>query len=111
MSRFTLSWRFSIGVGAALFTGLMVAALLLLQRHSTSSSYDSLLGEREVQQQDRARVMQVAFKTQVQEWKNLLLRGHKYDDFQKYEKSFAAEQDKVQQLGKGLLNEVADAPA
>jgi methyl-accepting chemotaxis protein/methyl-accepting chemotaxis protein-1 (serine sensor receptor) len=111
MSRFTLSWRFSIAVGAALSTGMLVALLLIVQLHTTSASYDAVLGQREVQHQDRARVMQVAFKIQVQEWKDLLLRGHNPDNFKKYEKSFKDEERKVQELGNGLLSEVGDPDA
>lgn len=39
---------------------------------------------------------QIAFKTQVQEWKNILLRGHEKDSFDKYLAQFGDEEKKVQ---------------
>jgi len=43
------------------------------------------------------------FKTQVQEWKNILLRGNKDGEFDKYEKRFEAEERSVQQKLKKAL--------
>jgi methyl-accepting chemotaxis protein len=40
----------------------------------------------------------IAFKTQVQEWKNILIRGNRQDDFDKYLKQFGQEEAKVQNL-------------
>ncbi|MEW6514903.1 MAG: methyl-accepting chemotaxis protein [Pseudomonadota bacterium] len=40
----------------------------------------------------------VAFKTQVQEWKNILIRGNRQEDFDKYLKQFGNEEAKVQEL-------------
>jgi methyl-accepting chemotaxis protein len=45
---------------------------------------------------DTARAAQVQFKIQIQEWKNLLLRGGDAAAFEKYSKAFAKEGDVVQ---------------
>jgi hypothetical protein len=38
----------------------------------------------EIRQQDQARIMQLEFKKQVQEWQNILLRGHDAVDREKH---------------------------
>ncbi len=56
---------------------------------------------------------QIAFKTQVQEWKNILIRGNQKEDFDKYLKQFGEEEAKVQNLltkaAKGLRANGDDA--
>jgi methyl-accepting chemotaxis protein len=111
MSRLTLTWRIILAVGVAVVTGMVSSGALLLQLRSTTAAYDELMGRTDVQYQDRARVMQVDFKTQVQEWKNLLLRGHDQAEFQKYEESFKKEEANVLAVAQALLDEVKDPEA
>jgi methyl-accepting chemotaxis protein len=111
MSKLTLTWRIILAVGVAVLTGVVSSGTLLVQLRSTSASYDELMGQTDVQYQDRARVMQVDFKKQVQEWKNLLLRGHDYAEFQKYEESFKKEEANVRAEAQALLDEVKDPQA
>jgi methyl-accepting chemotaxis protein len=48
---------------------------------------------------------ETAFKTQVQEWKNILIRGNRQEDFDKYSKQFDDEGAKVQALLKGVADD------
>lgn len=54
----------------------------------------------------------VEFKTQVQEWKNILLRGNDPESFEKYKKQFQENANAVQQRLKKVLNamQTADSP-
>ncbi|MFK7996033.1 MAG: methyl-accepting chemotaxis protein [Granulosicoccus sp.] len=47
--------------------------------------------------------MEVDFKTQVQEWKNILLRGHNRDDLEKYRSRFLERDQAVQAAAKALV--------
>lgn len=47
---------------------------------------------------DVSREAQVTFKKQVQEWKNILIRGQDPEQFEKYQKSFLSESENVKTL-------------
>ncbi len=55
--------------------------------------------------------IQVAFKTQVQEWKNVLLRGSDPAKLDKYWKEFEKEEAKVQESAMALSKQLPDGPA
>ncbi|MDD2863230.1 MAG: methyl-accepting chemotaxis protein [Methylococcales bacterium] len=57
-----------------------------------------------------ARSTQLAFKTQIQEWKNILLRGQDGSQFTKYSKSFDDEGDKVIKKLQELNRLMVDVP-
>src|SRR5579872_4251542 len=111
MSRLNLTWRIATAVAVALLTGAGACALLVLQLRSTTAAYDAILGDHEVQHQDRARVMQVEFKKQVQEFKDMLLRGGNDADFRTYRDAFKKREATVNAEAQSLLNEVNDQEA
>jgi methyl-accepting chemotaxis protein len=75
-----------------LFAGMIVVFVLLgvtllAQMKGVSNGYDAVLAS-PVHDIDAARVVQVNFKKEVQEWKDTLLRGHNPKDLAKYGKQF-----------------------
>lgn len=58
---------------------------------------------------DTARLAQVHFKKQVQEWKNILLRGQEKNLFEKHLKAFNEENRKTSEYLKSLLKITSDA--
>ncbi len=65
----------------------------------------------EIRQQDQARIMQLEFKKQVQEWQNILLRGHDAVDREKHRAAFFEQSEVVQVFGGILKSSVADVDA
>ncbi|HEX2808366.1 MAG TPA: ATP-binding protein, partial [Kineosporiaceae bacterium] len=105
--------QWGIGGKLALLTGALLAvlvvssSLLVDQTRSTARAYDSLLAH-QVQQGLLARQMQVEFKKQVQEWKDILLRGFNPADLNQYSAAFHAQDDKVNRLEQALLDTAPD---
>jgi methyl-accepting chemotaxis protein len=97
------------------FVGVLVvfcalAAILVAQIRGVSRSYNALL-DSEVREMDAARVVQVNFKKQVQEWKDILLRGHSPEDLARYTAQFHQEELNVQTGATALENRLEDAAA
>ena len=91
-----------------LFLGL--ADALIGQTRTLVAGYDDLLAI-PVSQADLARVAQVDFKKQVQEWKDILLRGHRPEDLTKYTQQFREAEAKVRDETLALSRQVRDPAA
>lgn len=77
------------------FTGIFLSVFIAAQQFL---SLNHLIMERSktaIDSVNLARSAQVSFKIQVQEWKNILLRGEDPEKFDKYYKGFAEEEEKV----------------
>jgi methyl-accepting chemotaxis protein len=92
----------------AVFCALSVA--LMSQQRTVVAGYDGLLNTAVVQM-DAARVVQVEFKKQVQEWKDILLRGHTPADLAKYTTQFHDREAKVKAGAAALVSGVQDSEA
>ena len=84
-------------------TGLSVT--LAGELRSVSLGYNTLL-QGPVRDAETARKIQVGFKKEVQEWKDILLRGHNPDDLTKYTRQFHAQQVEVETEAQTLARTV-----
>lgn len=87
---------------------VLLASALLAQTRTVSAGYAALLAQ-QVRQAETARVIQVTFKKQVQEWKDILLRGHTPADLDKYTRQFHDEETQVRSGAVDLARTVTDS--
>ena len=105
-----ISTKLSVFYVAVLTVFCAVSFALMSQLRSVAAGYDALLGSAVVQM-DAARVVQVDFKKQVQEWKDILLRGHTPADLVKYTGPLHEREATVKSGAATLAREVQDAEA
>ncbi|MGE4473575.1 MAG: methyl-accepting chemotaxis protein [Sulfuricurvum sp.] len=89
-----------INIGALIGMLLVVTIAMVSYGSILDTSIES--SQKTLKQIDTARSIQVAFKKQVQEWKNILLRGEKPEKYEKYLKNFIKQEETVQQEIKAL---------
>jgi len=109
----TVASRIWLVVGLCLGVGATAIGVLTYELKATSASYEDTLRDiqERARQEDAARVMQVTFKKQVQEWKDTLLRGHDPEDLAKYSGQFRAAAAKVNEMASALQASVTDPEA
>jgi methyl-accepting chemotaxis protein/methyl-accepting chemotaxis protein-1 (serine sensor receptor) len=109
----TISAKIWLVVALCLAPGGCAIAILTYELKATSADYEATLRalQERSRQQDAARVMQVTFKKQVQEWKDTLLRGYNPDDLAKYSRQFHADAAQVAEIGGALQSSITDADA
>jgi methyl-accepting chemotaxis protein/methyl-accepting chemotaxis protein-1 (serine sensor receptor) len=97
-------------VSAIVIVGLGASGVLMYSLHRSESMHEGIL-TKEVAQQEAARTIQVAFTRQVQEWKNVLLRGSDYEQYKKHSASFHAEEQAVRKGATELQSRLTDEKA
>ncbi len=109
MRRFRIGARL-YGIIALGGVGLIAVSVVFMARlHDMSRELKTVNGE--IRQQDQARIMQLEFKKQVQEWQNILLRGHDAVDREKHRAAFFEQSEIVQVFGNNLMRSVTDGQA
>ncbi|HWY61740.1 MAG TPA: hypothetical protein VNW15_07545 [Rhizomicrobium sp.] len=98
-----------------LFAGMIIVFILLgvtllVQMKAVSNGYDALLAS-PVHDIDSARMVQVNFKKEVQEWKDTLLRGYNSKDLATYGKQFHEQEATVREGAVALAGTVQDGEA
>lgn len=89
---------------------LLSGGILTAQMRALSNGYDAVLAQ-PVHDMEQARVIQVNFKKQVQEWKDILLRGQNPDDLAKYTRQFHEKEAAVLDGATALARTVHDDEA
>ncbi|HOP16972.1 MAG TPA: methyl-accepting chemotaxis protein [Gammaproteobacteria bacterium] len=89
--------------------GIVILAVVTAGHFRVTASIDELrrVSTQEVQHERGVNAMVTGFKKQVQEWKNVLLRGADTAQREKYWGKFQAEELAIQQQGKALLSSMA----
>jgi methyl-accepting chemotaxis protein len=95
-----------IGVGI-LGVGV-ISAISFLSLSSKVTEFESVLSH-DVASALAADAMAIEFKVQVQEWKNVLLRGNDDAKREKYWNSFQKQHAKVQTLGQKVIDLTSQA--
>jgi PAS domain S-box-containing protein len=96
-----LATKINALTGVCAVIALTGAWLLLERMHATTETHERALISF-MRQMDLARRMQVDFKKQVQEWKDILLRGQEPADLEKYRAQFFHQEQLVREDGQAL---------
>jgi methyl-accepting chemotaxis protein len=100
--------RITVGIYTILTFVIGLYSLIAIVETNKRLHKSVLEGQMMVKATDTARLAQVHFKTQVQEWKNILLRGNERDLFNNYLRAFDDEDRRVNEYLQSLANMTAE---
>ncbi|MFI5305037.1 MAG: methyl-accepting chemotaxis protein [Nitrospiria bacterium] len=107
MKNLKITTRIYLLSGMSVLFLMMVLIIFAFQISDMNNNFTSILNT-QVRQMDKARLMQVNFKKQVQAWKDILLRGYEPEKLKKYSEEFSSLERTVAQnaedLRKNMLN-------
>ena len=110
MINWTIARRIQAILGLSVLLGVSACGFLFCRLQTTAASYEALLGTTSATG-IWARVMQVTFKKQVQEWKDLLLRGRDPESLRQYTLTFHKESANVLEIAAQLRKSIDDGRA
>ena len=94
----------TVGIFTVLIIVIGLYSLIAIVEMNKRLHESVLEGQRMVKTIDTARLAQVHFKKQVQEWKNILLRGNDRDLFERHVRAFDDEDRQVNEYLQSLSN-------
>ncbi|WMS85700.1 methyl-accepting chemotaxis protein [Pleionea litopenaei] len=94
----------------ALIINTILSSIFLQFERSSAVQLENLI-EKQVDEERQVSALVANFKIQVQEWKNVLIRGHDTQQREKYWGRFEKMHDRIQQDAKKLLGSLNEGPA
>jgi methyl-accepting chemotaxis protein len=107
MKNLSIATRIYAIIGLSLVFALAAIVFLMYQSTLVSNRYEQVLSV-DVRKLELANALEAAFLKQVQEWKNMLLRGHNPQDFEKYKEDFFKQERQVQTIGQEFKKLIVD---
>lgn len=102
----SIQGRLLVAVSAGVVLFMIISGIAIALLSNTIANYNQLIAN-SVAHERAISSMNYHFKTQVQEWKNVLLRGKNPDKLQQYWGQFETLQRSIQAEGKALSIELS----